>query len=643
MITCICAVSMYYIIYYLSLDEAAGSTISVVLKIGTQVMMIFSVVFLFYTNSFLMKRRKKEFGLFSVLGMEKNNIGAIIFFENLYTFIISIVLGIGLGILFSKLANLILTNLMGASIRFSFTISGTAIIESLKLFTMIFAGLLAYSLVQVWRANPIELIRGGETGEKEPRAKWVAAILGLAVLGVGYWISVTTENPLDMIMLFFVAVILVIIGTYLLFVAGSIAFIKILRKNKGYYYKPNHFISVSGMIYRMKQNAAGLATICVLSTMVLVMISSTASLYFGMEDSIEVRYPRDIILSHTIAEEGDIELIEETVFSATEKNNADIENLTAYRTLSVYGYREGDSYTMSGIYDYTKGMAEIYIIPLEDYNALSGESMTLGEDEAILFSSNDRYGSETISLLGKTFSVTEWYEEFKSFSLSSAYNSETGPVYALIVRDMEVIYDMREAYIEENPDTVGWIYYQMGFDVNGDDVAEVQLYNDINDAVSEMDREHMYDRTTGTSRYLSSVAASRSEYYELYGGLFFLGIFLGFVFMLATVLIIYYKQVSEGYDDQKQYEIMKKVGLSRRESKRAINSQLLTMFALPLLVACVHIAFAFPALVKMLRVLNLQNVKLFMGTTLLSIAVFAVFYVAVYKLTTKVYYRIVNQ
>lgn len=633
LLTCICAVSMYYIVTTLSLDPNAGNTTSIVLALGSRVMLVFSVIFLFYTNSFLLKRRKKEFGLYAVLGMERRHIARILFYETLAAYLLSLVVGLALGLGLYKLVHLFLLALLKFDIRFGYFLSTQAIGQTLKLFTAIFIMLFLSSLWQIARVQPIEMMREAQSGEREPKARWLIALVGLLCLGAGYWISISTKDPMAVMVLFFFAVILVIVGTYLLFTAGGVALLKILKRNKNYYYKPNHFISVSGMMFRMKQNAAGLATICILATMVLVMISSTTALYFGMEDSLDSRYPRQLYFQYSNPEEGQVATVDEVMRRSLEEQGLEAQNRMAYRVLPIFGTRNGQTLVVDGLYDTSWEMMSLSIIPQEDYNSFAEQPVQLAEGHALLLPDSRPYGGDRLTLLGTTYEIEETAVGLiDTYPLSRAYNTDPTPTYTLVVPGMADLELLQRLYNAREEESTATLRYLIGFDLVVEEARQSEAGRSIAVALGK----------AGYSPYFESRAENKSEFFELYGGLFFLGLFLGFVFLIATVLIIYYKQVSEGYDDQRRHAIMQKVGLSKRESRRAISSQILTMFFLPLVTACVHIAFAYPAIVKILYVLNLHNEAVFRLSTLLSAAVFALFYFAIYTLTAKVYYRIVE-
>lgn len=629
-ITCILSIGMFYIMCSLTDNLATGKgTLWQVLTLGTYVIAIFSVIFLFYTNSFLIKRRKKEFGLYNILGMEKKHIARIVTFETLYVFIISIILGLLFGVLFSKLIHLLLLHMLEFDFRFGIEISWSGITASLLLFLVIFAAMLIWSLIQIAVSQPIELLKGGQTGEREPKARWFIAILGVICLAAAYWFSITTEDPISVIVLFFGAVLLVIAGTYLLFMAGGVALLKLLRKNKNYYYKANHFISVSSMMYRMKQNAAGLATICILSTMVLVMISSTTALYFGMDDAMRSRYPSEISVHMQVYDAETVNSLDAAISNTLARHEIDAK-IISYPYLSLFTKEINGEFII--INDYNSGNNRYFhIIPSGNIPSMSGKE--LAEDEVILYSNLGMLDPEHLTIAGKTFKVKSILDEFTEINVNGTYSSDIIPTTYVVVKDMDVLHSLKDL-LPTDEDIYGRdVRYLIGAEFDGDLETRTQIYTEFSDEISKLSNPEVR---------VESRTAGRSEFLALYGGLFFLGIFLGLLFMMATALIIYYKQISEGYDDKDRFAIMQKVGLSRKEARYSIRSQILMMFFLPLATACMHIFFAFPAITRLLALLNLSNTGLFMLTTVLSILVFAVFYVIVYWLTAKVYYWIVD-
>lgn len=633
-ITCICTIIMFYIMDFVSVNKgldrmAGGDNLKSILNLGTYVIAIFSVIFLFYTNSFLIKKRKKELGLYNILGMEKKHIAKVLFWETFFTVLISMSAGFLGGIVLSKLMFLVLLKILNFEVPIGFSISITSLIKTAILFVIIFALNLANNVRQIHIAKPIELLNGGQVGEKEPKTKWVLTLIGVIALGAGYYIALTTESPLAALNMFFVAVILVMIGTYALFTAGSIAILKMLRKNKKFYYKTKNFISVSGMIYRMKQNAVGLANICILSTCVLVMISTTVSLYIGMEDVLRTLYPRDILISIDNASKENIQTLDNIIKEEAEKKDLSMKNVVKYRSIPFVMVRDKNSFTEA--HDdsvFVSSVCILNFITLSEYNHIENKSVNLEENEVLIYSNRERIDYNTINILNNEFKIKERLEALTIDNIvsSNVYNN-----YYIVVPDEKIIETIYLSSNQFKGKKVNLFYYY-SFDTDNSAESEIVLVNDINKKMEDLS---IAGRCEGLEE-------SRESFFSIYGGLFFLGIFLGVLFIMATVLIIYYKQISEGYDDRGRFEIMQKVGMSKKEIKKSIGSQVLMVFFIPLVTAVVHIAFAFKVIVKLLEVLNLTNVSLFALCTAGTILVFAIFYSAVYLLTSRVYYRIVS-
>lgn len=617
MLTCIITVAMYYIVKSLSQNPGVkemigGGYLSELMFIGSHVVALFAVIFLFYTNSFLVKRRKKEFGVFNILGMEKRHLAWVLGWETAYLALGSLVLGLLLGIIMDKAMYLLVGKIIGGGVPLGFFVSARVIGQTVQIFAVIFLLICINAIRQVHVADPIALLQAGNAGEKEPSTRWLLALAGLVSVGGGYYIAVTVSDPVASLLLFFVAVVLVIIGTYLLFTAGSIALLKILRKNRKYYYRTRHFVSVSGMIYRMKQNAVGLANICVLSTMVLVMVSTTTSLMIGMEDVVRERYPADIMVYFKgDAPQGNQAYIEAIRALQRERGLA-VKNEMAYLYLGLsasheYKYEESHEIGVTSALDY---MDELFLITLDDYNAVMKERKTLEEGEVMVYSNRTSYDLPVFKLLGREYRVAEKLDSFVGNGQYSANMSNT--IY-IVVPDREAlleIYDAQRELLGENARGIRQVY---GFDMDADEEEQNAFYNDLLDCMAQ----------NGISAVTEARAEAKSSFISLYGGLFFIGVFLGVLFVMATVLIIYYKQISEGYDDRERFSIMQKVGMSRDEVKSAIHSQVVTVFFLPLIVAGIHVTAAFPLISKLLVLMQLTNTKLFIACTGACFLVFA--------------------
>lgn len=616
--TGVLTVMMFYIIDALSRGKGiTQDTLKICLQYATGVIVVFAVIFLFYTNSFLIKRRKKEIGVYNILGMGKRHIARMMAVETILTVGISILGGLVFGIIFGKLMYLLLLKILHNSVDMQFSVNGTAIVQTVILFAGIFLLTYLYNILQIQLVNPVELLHGGNQGEKEPKSRWLLVIIGVAALGNGYWIALTTEAPLEALLKFFVAVVCVIIGTYALFIAGSIVVLKILRKNKAYYYNPKHFTSVSGMIYRMKQNGAGLANICVLSTMVLVMVSTTVSLYAGMEDILDSRFPRDVSIVCNEADTNNEETLQRLIKEQCEKTGVKITDRVRYRYGSMNAVLKGNNLEKVEQYYPDNHFYYVEMITQEEYNRIEKQNVSLKEQEILTYTTNGKCGKKQINIAGQNYQVKKELSEMTSQPKSTAEMYKT--LYIVFANAEQI-------------ERIESFSYADKFNLKGDDGKQKEALEWIQNEFYEK-----FPDGTMESRMLS-----RSSFYELYGGLFFIGIYLGSMFIMATVLIIYYKQISEGYDDRERYQIMQKVGMSKKEVKRSIRSQVLSVFFLPLVVAVIHVAVAFKVMTKILGVLNLTNVSLFAVCTIITIAVFAVFYIIVYSITAKEYYRIVN-
>lgn len=634
----ILTIMMYYMVSSLSMNPnmieiVGGDIMQQILSLGIYVITVFAVIFLFYTNSFLIKRRKREFGLFNILGMEKKHLSIVIALESIIVFLVSMVLGIGIGILLDKAFYLLIAKMLNASITLGFYISYQSIVNSIILFFIIFLLMYVFSLIQINLSNPIELLHGDQHGEKEPKTKWLLAIIGLICLGTGYYMSVSIQDPVTAFVFFMVAVILVVIGTYMLFTAGSIVILKLLRKNKRYYYKTNHFISVSNMIYRMKQNAVGLGNICILSTMVLVMLSTTISLWVGMNDIIETRFPRDITVSINSVDSNQALYTIDDMNNAIEQAGIQTDDELVYRTLSVSAINKGNTYTVgnenASLQDISN-VVVLYFITLDDYNRTEGTNVNLAPDEVLVFPSGKQFDHKTIDIASNTFKVKGILDSIKA---DSNYSANLQNSMFVVVDSMDTLFMIDDLQKQAYGDNASYIHTSYDFNLSKSEEMSVKEATDALIANYPGDTTYMM---------VDTQEGNYEDLLSLYASFLFIGIFLSFLFIMATVLIMYYKQITEGYEDKKRFEIMQKVGLDKREVKKTINSQVLTVFFLPLVVAAIHIVFAFPMIEKMLRLLYLDNTNLYIMTTVICFGVFALVYFLIYFLTSKVYYGIVR-
>ncbi len=643
LLTCAGMVMMFYIVSYLQDTPVlagirGGEEMQAMLSMGSGVMGVFGAIFLLYTNSFLIRRRKREFGLYNMLGMGKGNIARVLFWEALLVLAGTMVIGLAVGVAVSKLAELLLVNIMHGNVTFTFTVSPRAMLLTAAVFCVIHVLLLIKALLQIRTASAVNLLRSESAGEKPPRANWVLAILGLILLAVAYYLAVTIKQPLSAMVMFFVAVILVILATYLLFIAGSVAICRMLQKNRRYYYKARHFVSVSSMAYRMKRNGAGLASICILSIMVLVTVSSTTGLYFGSEDSLRSRYPRDITL---IAKAEDVSMLSdekrdaarELVDAYVAEHDATAHNFRDFRVVSVTGAMKDGAITTdpqeAGMHITDSTIYQVNFLPLPDYNRICGTNETLADDEALISLKRGDYGWDSISVDSKVaYRTRKAPVVFQESGMAAVDVVDT--IY-VAVNDLQGLQPLLQG---DNRFSQQWEY---GFDsaLSDEDQCEMthQMDVELSDGLHRLGMKYVY---------LEGIAENRYDFYGTYGGFFFLGILLSIVFLFAAVLIIYYKQISEGYEDQKRFEIMQKVGMTRKNIRKSINSQLLTVFFLPLVGAGVHLAFAFPMIRRMLILFNLTNTRLLVETTGVTFLAFALIYTLVYRKTSNAYYAIVS-
>lgn len=617
LLTGVGAVSFFYILVALSrLPEGTlpgSGSVQVILNLGSFVLWVFSLLLLFYTHSFLIRRRNREFALYNVLGMGKRDIARILCWETLLSGGISLAGGLALGILLGKLAELGLLRMVGAATDMAYRVSAGGLLMALGLYGAIYLLILLSSLVRVRRSTAIQLMRSQAEGEKPPRANWALAVLGILLLAGAYYLAVTIREPLAALTWFFIAVLMVIAATYLLFISGSVALCRLLQKNPRFYYQKRHFVSVSSLVYRMKRNGAGLASICILGTMVLVMLSSTTCLYFGAEDSLHTRYPRDENITayfpDRASQSGDLTPLRTAVADAVRRSGMSAANVREYRSVSsAMTLRDGVLSPNEGFGD----PVDVTLIPLADYNAAMGTDLTLQN--------------------GPTWQVAGLLD---NFSPSGSDSASVVTQLWLIVPDLSAADALEQVMNRANMGVSRTWYY--GFDLD-------RQLPDGTDPVAEAIRRTAQDGGLMENGMLGveSLSENRGDFYGSYGSLFFLGILLSVGFSLAAVLIIYYKQISEGYEDQARFDIMQKVGMTRRDIRSSINSQLLLVFFLPLLLAGLHLAFAFPFVHKLLLLFNLWNTRLLVGTTAASFLAFAVLYTLVYRITSNAYYHIVS-
>ena len=647
-ITCIFCIAMIYMMEFLrdcpTLDQAVrqADEVRMIVFTGEIVVEIFCIIFLIYSNSFLMKRRQKEIGLYNILGLERNHIGIVMFLETIITSIGSLAGGIAVGIIGSKLALLLLLKLLHIPSVLGFYISVKGIFTCLFMFGIVFLMILFLNLAKIHLSRPVELLRGNNTGEKEPAAKWLMALIGFICLGAGYYLAVTTESPIKAITIFLLAVILVMAGTYLLFTAGSIVILKFLRRRKSFYYRTGNFISISGMLYRMKQNAIGLASICILSTGVLLMISMTVSIYFGMNDIMLNRYPYDVDMSVTSISEDECQTAIEAFEKAIADNKVPVEKSVEEIYLDIVCSKNGDQILIKPA-NTIRNSDSVLVLSLLDqaeYERLTGISANLNDGEIFAWYPS-AVQKDSVTVDETEFTVKKWLDKNPLTCGEDAVSDNA--VLVVTDEDFKKFDEMRtEMYKGVSSAPAGEdLTLHLGLDITGSETDKIDFGTPVMEVVKDL------KKNGGLSENSWITSGIRQQEYESYyadnGSLLFIGIFLGSLFLMGTAMIIYYKQISEGYEDQKRFEIMQKVGLSRREVRSSVRRQILMVFFLPLLMAMLHITMAFPMIRRMLLLFGMTNTKLFIGCTAGTVLIFAVVYGLIYLMTARSYYHIVER
>ena len=648
MITCIFCIAMIYMMEFLrdcpTLDQAVrqADEVRMIVFTGEIVVEIFCIIFLIYSNSFLMKRRQKEIGLYNILGMERNHIGIVMFLETIITSIGSLAGGIATGIIGSKLALLLLLKLLHIPSVLGFYISVKGIFTCLFMFGIVFLMILFLNLAKIHLSRPVELLRGNNTGEKEPAAKWLMALIGFICLGAGYYLAVTTESPIKAITIFLLAVILVMAGTYLLFTAGSIVILKFLRRRKSFYYRTGNFISISGMLYRMKQNAIGLASICILSTGVLLMISMTVSIYFGMNDIMLNRYPYDVDMSVTSISEEECQTAIEAFEKAIADNKVPVEKSVEEIYLDIVCSKNGDQILIkpANTIRNSDSVLVLSLLNQAEYERLTGISANLNDGEIFAWYPST-VQKDSVTVDEKEFTVKKWMDKNPLTCGEDAVSDNA--VLVVTDEDFKKFDEMRtEMYKGVSSAPAGEdLTLHLGLDITGSETDKIDFGTPVMEVVKDL------KKNGGLSENSWITSGIRQQEYESYyadnGSLLFIGIFLGSLFLMGTAMIIYYKQISEGYEDQKRFEIMQKVGLSRREVRSSVRRQILMVFFLPLLMAMLHITMAFPMIRRLLLLFGMTNTKLFIGCTAGTVLIFAVVYGLIYHMTARSYYHIVER
>lgn len=617
------------------------------LVLGLVVVGCFTAVFMIYADSFLIRRRKKELGLYAVLGMEQRHIMRVQLYEVLLSYLVTLCFGLGLGMLMARLMFLILRWLTKLEIAVTGAPNPYALLLTAGLMGAVFLVLLCRHAVAVVRIKPIDLLHAAQHSEKEPKARWLLALLGLACLVAGYWLALTVSDPATALVLFFVAVLLVIVGTYLVFLTTSVAMLKALKARKSFYYTSKHFVTVSGMLYRMKANAAGLASIAILTTMAMVTIGTTSALYLGEERVLNSTYPRDVVFYLDTQEDADA--VREAVLTWSRESGVAVESMEQYRIRNGVGcltqddvlYPYGLTTSEMDVTDLNQNNSDVYSLSfmvVEEYNALVGTSLVLQEDE-LGWSGTRTPKTVTIGekvwqvvpvtmpkaspvndyneyLNGAAFVLFPSWEEMESFAYYTAYAYEL--TTGLVPIDYIVRWDWEQAARQQ----------------------QTEWDSQVTDAVFRALRAQHPD---GSFPCGYGQKATRSlDFYALYGALVFIGIFLGLVFLMGTLLIIYFKQLSEGYQDHDRYIILQKVGMSQQEVRRTVKRQILMVFLAPLLVALCHVGGSLHMIMLMLKMFGLTDTTFIAICSVGAALLVALAYIVFYYRTARTYYRLVQ-
>ena len=648
-------VGVSYIMNYLTRPAlmgalSMGGTTLMVLQMGKIVISVFSVIFLYYCNSFLIRRRMKEFGLYNILGMGKGNIARVMLWETLLTALLVFAGGLLLGLSLSRLVEMALINLLHADYTVPMELFyPDGVTWVLLLFGGIYVLILLANLLRMRLSNPVALLKSENTGEKPPKANWFFGLIGLLILLSAYYVAAVSQSPLEALIFFFIAVLMVIVATYLLLVSGSVTLCRMLRRNKRYYYQTRHFISVSAMAYRMKRNGAGMATICILCTMVLVILTSTVCLYGGTDSMVDAICPQDINLTIGLeARDGEenwkrLDAMQQMALDVTEEMGLTPENITSQRALVATGKVQNGDYGIITDADSLKAnVLELTVYPLSVYEQATGETVTLADRELLYasFKTNETFSS--MSFYGSApYRMIHAEKELPKRLLSADYRSAWGCL-VVFTNDAEAFRREITALVGKNSgEAMMMDRLALHFDLASEADTDTQ-----EKLVKALRSEAM--KSTGKDFYgMSSLsvdtrALCRRDYLSLFGGLFFLGMVLGPLFSIAAVLIMYYKQICEGYEDAERFAVMRKVGLTDAEIRRSVNSQVLTVFFAPLLMAGLHMLFAMPMIRLILGAFGLHNDSLFYGIGIGCYVVFAVIYALMYLLTSRRYYRIVR-
>lgn len=651
-------VACFYILLALGLepkikDMLGGEFLSTFVFLGVFIMGILSLVLLLYTSSFLMKQRMKEYGLYYALGMEKQHVSKVLFHEKAISSVWGILLGLAGGLLFFRLCILVLVKMMGASVIPKIQLISPKALVMTMLFFLVADGLTwLLNRRKLSRMKTTELLHSDAEGEKEPKTQYIPLVVGAASMAVGYYIALTTAKPLEALKMFFIAVFMVILGTYLLFGAGSIFVLKRLRANEKFFYQKNHMTAVSGLLYRMKKNAVGLASIAILSTCILVLVSTSVSLYSGMKDTVDSRYPNQLYVSTWMRDSNDRvtklpkDALTRALHDASAKSGLTIDKISEIQALGGVVLPKDGKWTSdfdpnSPNMDLTQCYS-VEFITEKTYRELGGKKLGLTGNEAVMSATRTEpdYGMKKVQIGNENITVKGWTDYFPVKEDGASLSNMKR--YGFIVADGSIMTRLEKQY-----KTFG-ISNRLAVTFQDKDKA-YRYGSEFSKAFNTRARtiltnDYGIKGSSGHPIAVETDAAwdAMNALTSMYGSFLFVGGLLGLVFMFATVLIIYYKQIAEGYEDRKRFQIMEKVGMSEEEVKKAIHTQVRMVFFLPVIVAGIHTVVAFPILVKLLQILLLSKTSLFVLSGLLVYGIYVLIYTVIYRLTSRTYYRIVR-
>ena len=614
------------------LQSNGGNTVVMALGFGVVIMLLVSTLTMIYANGFVMKNRSKEFGLYSILGLGRSQIQLLQVVEMLLFAVMNLIVGLVLGVLLNRLAFALLLKAMRFNVPISYEFQIASVIIIGILFSGIFVFLMILNAIKIRVSRPLELLREKKSGEKTGRFLSIRALIGVVILGYAYYISQSIESPIKALGWFFVAVLLVVIATYILFDAGSIALLRFLKNRKTFYYRPINFISVSNLIFRMRKNAMGLASICILSTMVLVTLGTTGSLQFGAQEVINKTSPTDFDFRGMYRNAEEVAEYSKEVKELAASTSSKVTDFYEYSYILTAGNHEGNVLNTNVKQLGALPEAMVVLISVEDYNRNTGENLTVQSGEMLLgeesFKKKPTFNQ--VSLGDNTFSVAQVIDVKKFSKIAVANPNITDHSYIGILNEEDMA-KVVPYYSKENDG--GHRAYTRQY---------VALWNTSSQTDEEKKKELELYQQSDIAGGIDGKIEIAQLLFQFYGSLLFLGILLAIAFSVGAVLVIYYKQVSEGYEDRERYVILKKIGIDQPMIHQSINRQVLIVFFLPLLTAFLHTALSYNMVSKIVLIFGIKGSII--GLTMLAVAgVFMIAYFLVYKITSREYFKIINR